>query len=328
MNGNHNNNQISAKEILRYLGGQMDRREMHAFERAVLDDDMLADAIEGYKLMRETLSDEAILGKVNQVNEQGKRQEKENIPIIKLSLFRWAGYAVAASFVIAAGWWVFNISRPEEVLPLQPDMVQQGATKAFDSIKEDPSSEKSVLADVAQKEELSKDNQGKTVEGGNNRSAATTNKKYEAVKKDIAGVQSVPSTSADYPAISKDRMSQESVMAELRDSGNFPPKRMIAADAKKIETPALKFQIADTTIAAPSMGWPSYQNYLKSNFTLPASHTSGLANIFLDKEGKIIEVEIEGNYTNAEKKLIADLIKNGPAWKNSTAKPAKMVIQW
>lgn len=43
----------SAEDIQRYLQGKMNPQEMHALERAALDDEFLADAIEGYALLED-----------------------------------------------------------------------------------------------------------------------------------------------------------------------------------------------------------------------------------------------------------------------------------
>jgi hypothetical protein len=328
MNGMQNNNHYSAKEILRYLGGQMDRREMHALERAALDDDMLADAIEGFRLMRESLSDNTILEKVYRVNHPENKAKKEIIPIFKIPVIKWAGYAVAASFVIASGWWLFSISRPEAVLPADNDIVQQESTVIFDSLKEVESSEKAAPADVAGIDKMPQDNQDKASQARKITPASPVAKKKETVNKDVAVVQTVPSISTDNQAISKVGISRESVIAELKDSGINSAKRMMAADANKDGIYTLMFQISDTAWAIPSIGWVAYEQYLKSNFTLPPNNIPGMARISMDKDAKIEKVEIEGNYTDAEKKSLTEIIINGPAWKNNTAKPVKMVIQW
>ena len=46
---NNNIQNYSAADIERYHKGQLTPEEMHAMEKAALDDPFLADAIEGYK---------------------------------------------------------------------------------------------------------------------------------------------------------------------------------------------------------------------------------------------------------------------------------------
>jgi hypothetical protein len=43
----------TAEDIQRYLAGGMEPAEMHALEKAALDDAFLAEAIEGYESMKE-----------------------------------------------------------------------------------------------------------------------------------------------------------------------------------------------------------------------------------------------------------------------------------
>ena len=51
MSTNNNNINYNAEEIQRYLTGKMTPQEMHELEKASLDDEFLADAIEGYSLL-------------------------------------------------------------------------------------------------------------------------------------------------------------------------------------------------------------------------------------------------------------------------------------
>ena len=51
MSTDNNNINYNAEEIQRYLQGKMTPREMYALEKASLDDEFLADAIEGYSLL-------------------------------------------------------------------------------------------------------------------------------------------------------------------------------------------------------------------------------------------------------------------------------------
>src|SRR5829696_7465018 len=94
----------TAKDIERYHSGQLSAAEMHALEKAALDDPFLADALEGYSYTKTAETDQSVLQQKLQL-----RIEKENT---KKRLFyignNWM--KIAALFILFAGggWLVFQ----------------------------------------------------------------------------------------------------------------------------------------------------------------------------------------------------------------------------
>ncbi len=104
---NHIN--YSAADIEKYWKGQLSSAEMHAMEKAALEDSFLSDALEGYQVRS---SESGVGGRgliSNDVNILQQRlaervAEKKVIPLVK---FAW--WKIAAAFVVlVAGVWIYT----------------------------------------------------------------------------------------------------------------------------------------------------------------------------------------------------------------------------
>jgi hypothetical protein len=103
-------NLFSAKDIERYLKGELSPAEMHAIEKAALDDPFLADAIEG---MEETMGayGEGIINTNLESIQQQVQNRVANKNSTRVIAFRWWYAAAAAAVVLIAGsLWLFNSS--------------------------------------------------------------------------------------------------------------------------------------------------------------------------------------------------------------------------
>lgn len=105
--------------ILQYLQGKMTGAEQHAIELAALNDPLLYDAIEGYRLAM-THQDEAGIFQQIEAVVSVKRAESASLAPIDLNRRRpkqMFYYAAAACLVLAAGWWIYNLQQPQKALP-------------------------------------------------------------------------------------------------------------------------------------------------------------------------------------------------------------------
>ena len=85
----------SAKDIEQYLMGNLGNEEMHAIEKAALDDELLAQAIEGYEGMEEKNWDKSL------TDLKAKLANAENTPILSIEKKSFAGlWRVAAAVLI------------------------------------------------------------------------------------------------------------------------------------------------------------------------------------------------------------------------------------
>ncbi|MES1218839.1 MAG: carboxypeptidase-like regulatory domain-containing protein [Bacteroidota bacterium] len=99
MNGQEHIN-YSAADIERYHKGSMTAMEMHALEKAALDDPFLADALEGYISVPVNQSEDiSILEK--KLDERINKKEKAKVVPLKNSKLPWL--RIAALFIVIAG---------------------------------------------------------------------------------------------------------------------------------------------------------------------------------------------------------------------------------
>lgn len=99
MKGEHNNIIYTAKDIEQYLSGKLSSRQMHAMEKAALDDPFLAEAMEGYQGRQADQWEDQLLALHKQIGEKGSVAKV--IPLHK-SNNNWRKIA-AAILIIGSG---------------------------------------------------------------------------------------------------------------------------------------------------------------------------------------------------------------------------------
>lgn len=316
MSGQQNNTkQYSATEMLRYLNGQMDRKETHAFERAMLDDELLADSVEGYRMMRESLSDQQILSMAQKVSEPIKKNE-EKAPVVAFSGLRWVGYAAAACLVLAAGWWIFSISGRQNAIVPKSDDRENPALVITDEVDSSLNGKRPTISGQGEVA-ASEPSQKATAPAGN------AGKTEPDARQDIAmatekNASPVPANTTILPA---DAIATEQKMAEKPVS----TLKMAPADHNRDNNPN-RFTLADSSVAVPANGWPAYRDYLDQTLALPAYKSPSTIEVIIGPNGKVSSVKVLGA-AEKEKAAIINALQNGPAWKNRTGNPAKAIIR-
>ena len=97
------NNSFTAEDIERYHSGKMPAAEMHALEKAALDDPFLADALEGYQYASTPANDLQKLG----ARLEERVRKKKSAPVV---FFRksWMKAAVVLLVVAGGGWLAYQ----------------------------------------------------------------------------------------------------------------------------------------------------------------------------------------------------------------------------
>lgn len=116
-----NDQKYNFQDFARYHSGQMPPDEMHALEKAALEDPFLADALEGYAFSKNPEKELAEIG----VKLEGKKK-REQVPLRSLAQKTW--WKVAAIFIIIAGAGYLFItinSSPEHPLALKTERVKK-----------------------------------------------------------------------------------------------------------------------------------------------------------------------------------------------------------
>ncbi|RYY23735.1 MAG: hypothetical protein EOO04_13925, partial [Chitinophagaceae bacterium] len=102
-NGNHSK-QYKADDIRRYLDGGMSSAEMHAIEKAALDDPFLSDAIDGYATLKDKEQQQAASATRLQLDAafRSRISDKKKSGARVIGFKRWQT-AAAAAIIITAG---------------------------------------------------------------------------------------------------------------------------------------------------------------------------------------------------------------------------------
>jgi len=93
----------TAAELRRYHAGQMSAEEMHALEKAALEDPMLSDALDGYA--KEEKEEDSIA----QIQER-LSSIKQTVKVVPFNKKVWSSVAVAASIIFIAGYGYFAMN--------------------------------------------------------------------------------------------------------------------------------------------------------------------------------------------------------------------------
>ena len=99
----------SAADIQRYVQGKLSAGEMHAMEKAALDDPFLADAIEG---MQQALADHdetLVTGQLQQLQQQFQTRTAGTGKVVAFKPFRYWQAVAAAVVVIITGVWIYGL---------------------------------------------------------------------------------------------------------------------------------------------------------------------------------------------------------------------------
>ena len=326
MNGQQDNiTQHNAENIIRYLSGKMARDENHAFERAMVDDDLLADAVEGYQLMRESMPDEEILARAGMIATRPVQKEENKAAIISFARFRWVAYAVAAFLVVGAGWFIFNLTQRETSLPGEnenPAMVQKSAEQPTENSPEMNADDQRIVAELppsdssASKTSTMKSNIAKS---GNKPETAELTKPPQSPNGALAD-----QTDANKIAPSVSNL----VSADTTEGKAAASKKNMVANIKIDPGALLNVKVIDTTEAIPTAGWISYKAFLGKTLPKIVDNNVSRAIISIEAGGKISQVRLEGKLSPSEKKTTENAILSGPGWKSKTGRAAKAIFEW
>ena len=105
---NHNK-QYTAQDIHRYHSGNMNAAQMHALEKAALDDPFLADALEGYS---HTQTADADLQNIR--TRLDALQNERKVILLNKNRFGWMKIAAAVIFLIGAGSLFYYVSNDQK----------------------------------------------------------------------------------------------------------------------------------------------------------------------------------------------------------------------
>lgn len=119
INYNYNN-------IERYLGGRMSSAEMHAFEEAMMDDPMLADAVEGY---RSAAGATNATEDLSLLREKLKAENTNQAKVVKGSFRQWMSIAAGLVVLLSAAVVLYRIFGADDQ-PVKEETIAKNTTIA------------------------------------------------------------------------------------------------------------------------------------------------------------------------------------------------------
>lgn len=124
----NDNNHFSAEYIRKYLEGKLPADEMHALEKAALDDPFLADAIEGMSMAFENEGEFKVLSELEILKQEwAGHQTPATAKVVSIKKTTWWKPVAAAAVIIVAGLasyqlW-FSSSKETELATVQKNEV-------------------------------------------------------------------------------------------------------------------------------------------------------------------------------------------------------------
>jgi hypothetical protein len=297
-----NTNSIyTAADIQQYLEGKLSPTQMHAMEKAALDDEFLADAIEGYAENKNTNWQTYL----QQAKDNFTTKKEEEIKVVALSSLSstkkiWFR-AAAAIFVIAGLAVAYNLLNKPNVVDEPKQIAKVNSLPKVDTINNANAVVSNTTADVEQQKTIDK-NPATTI-------TTTSTDTRENLKKDIplsddvAGklaerkteqqAEAVLTTAVPASPVITPSAKEVVVAADKQANGRDNLEGLARAEAKaKSATPAKTYQFISQVVAP-------------DNTPLP------FANISIKSENFVTYADVKGNFRiNSPDSILTVVVKS------------------
>lgn len=340
------------QDIERYHSGRLSPAQMHALEKAALDDPFLADALEGYAYTKSSFADKVALQQ-RLAKRIGKEEQK------KAFFIRQPWLKIAALFIlIAGGGWLIIQSLPA---------ASKNEVALTTSVKEQqmPATDKAITADSVSAFSVAPLS-NETVAGNSKTPNLSDQKQYKSTAKkqfnqtapEAQGVtilakpdSSVPSAATspvepspmkdkvDLPAGSTAMQKAETAGGRIRTNdtlrnvdvvlkrSDLPLNEVVVVNpkAKKVSPQGRMMGIKIDTLE-PADGWGYFDDYIASNIKTPGQlkikPVSGEVELSFDvnKEGEPLNITVTKSLCDRCDEEAIRLLKAGPKWNNKAQK--------
>lgn len=324
----HNKNYTSA-DIQLYLDGKMDASEMHAFEKALMDDPFLADAMEGLQETNLQFGKETFTNELEQLEKQldARVSSEKTVPVVPISGFRWWKVAAAAVVIIVAGVFAFNsFFSPSEK---EQSPIALNNTKETNVPSVNPAADSSIpqYDTVARGVERvppkisTEDNKETESKSGESKKSFETDKNKNTVNAEITQDAPAPST-----ASAKNIAAQKDEVAVLRKES---APAVVKADTVEADFAARSAE-KQRDLEAKQKAAPQISGYSKSNgfnntykglLISPDNKPVANANFLINQKDKAI-TDANGffNFSNKDSLVFVTVTSPGFKARNFTLK--------
>lgn len=286
----------------------MNAAEMHALEKAALDDPFLAEAIEGYRDSPVDLSaDMEILRSRLQERSQVKQEKKRGLG--------WLTIASAAALVISLSFAAWLFFQPKEQQPIAKTETKEARDTAQEPPEPQPLADTPVATPTEQLKEAPTERK-KLAEP-----TAAPAKENRVLNEE----QQTPELAAAQPPAAAKPAAAEQATAPAQAPATA--KADVARDdAAALENKAApKAERARSMIVAerkaqPTVGWLEFQNYLSKNLRAPAGQDvarkgSVTVSFLINREnGRPYDFKVERSLHPDYDAEAIRVLTDGPAW--------------
>ena len=288
------NNKSDLLEFLRYVRGEMTKREEHAFQRKLQKDPFAEDASEGLEGIDPRLAEKDI----QQLNKQLKNRTTKKQ---KVTWYRIAA-SVAVLMILSSIFIIINKNKPTEQIVYSPAPAPEQEIQAASEQKEDIQ-----IAKMEKPAPASPEKSKKVTEAVPIPESETVEKKEIREDTISTGIQDAVVARVEEPVMA---VVEERAMAARSSLA----KRTNYAEYEKEDT------IPGYTPPLPVNGRIHFDKYMQDNIRRPDTTTAGqsvvvVLNFLVTTDGKIDSIIV----VRSPGKIFSDeairMIKEGPEWK-------------
>ncbi|PWT75125.1 MAG: hypothetical protein C5B59_09585 [Bacteroidetes bacterium] len=252
--------QYSAADIIKYLNGELSPLEMHAMEKAALEDPFLADAVEGMYQSFERDHLEKFPADIHEIRSRlSQRVNQQRTPVPAPFIFGWKVAAAVLIILFAGGLTVYLVNQHPNVSPIarqansspkvatdsnvsavQPNVSKPGSDKAIQAEQEIAKSEKpSSVVIHRHKKRKSVRPRSKSDLSSNEAEVLAKNKNAD-VNKNIPAPMAAQEKRSDAPVAQYEYRGNPSILSsfygKVTDEHNKPiASAFIASKDKKVQ---------------------------------------------------------------------------------------------
>lgn len=323
----------TAADFERYHSGKMSEHEMHALEKAALNDPFLADALEGYVFTNNPVKDIAdIHGRL-----LSKKEEKKVFIIAKQNTW----FRIAALFILIAGIgylaYQLNFNRENNLLAKKGDSSEMKSTAEPIIPKTDtllPDESTDIAASDNKEHIINKDKNIHSTDRSNSREKSID--KPSEYQRDIVMQKSAaPGTAKDYITMDEKQATgkKEKLLNTEADSTNLDEVTVTTQAIKRSERSAGNVTtknkqapqvVADESSSQAVTEFQKLNEYVKKNIRVPLDEAgkSYKGNVVLsfevNKKGDPKNIKVEQSLCKPCDEEATRLLKQGPKWKYNT----------
>jgi hypothetical protein len=359
MSGDNKNTRLyTARDIQKYLEGELSAPEMYALEKAALEDPFLADALDGIednRLRHGEISFQNGLDELNRKLENKIIEKKERRKSILLRS-RWQ---VAAAFILLSGLaavtyrYLFSEKSRPALAKSESPVVVADSTASVSAVPANPGKTKSQ-ADQAKhpvpathqtsdklpntaKEKFFKPSLSSPLAADNSERQSKQQIQAKPVQQEA---ETLSFMSQENSILSKDSLSPSKAPAVVTNSllgkvAGVAARKPQTDTLDEVTTGSVGSSQSDSMAirdqpAAPAGGWQEYESWLEKNRKLGTANSTlkGKETISfrVNKKGELSSFKIEHSLSPAHDTEAIRLIKEGPGWKLFKGRKARVTV--